>query len=145
MLHLVADLHRAHLGRLAQLDASADARARIAALVDVTLGDAQFDRATAAVWLAFWAEVPTNPRFARLQRLYARRTRANLAHAFAQNAPRSTARRLAAATAALIDGCWLNATLADGADGRDERALVAAFVDTQLALLALPLMGGNHG
>lgn len=141
LLHLVADLHRAHLARLA---GTTDARARITALIDVTLGDAQFDRATAAVWLAFWSEVPTNPRFARLQRLYARRTRANLTHAYALLAPRPTARHLAAATAALIDGCWLNATLAAGANGGDERALVTAFVETHLTLIALPLIRGNH-
>jgi hypothetical protein len=105
----------------------------------VALADAQFDRATAAVWLSFWAEVPTNPRFARLQRLYARRTRANLAHAFRAVAPAEAARRLAAATAALIDGCWLRATLAASPDGAAERDLVAAFVDGEFALLALPL------
>lgn len=136
LLHLVADLHRAHLDRLA---AAGGARARILALVDVCLGDAQFDRATAAVWLAFWAEVPFNPRFARLQRLYARRTRSNLAAAYAELAPRPTARRLAAATAALIDGCWLDATLAAKPAGSAERALVAAFIDTQIALARLPL------
>lgn len=136
LLHLVADLHRAHLDRLA---AATGARARILALVDVCLGDAQFDRATAAVWLAFWAEVPFNPRFARLQRLYARRTRSNLAAAYAQLAPAPAARRLAAATAALIDGCWLDATLAAKPAGGVERALVAAFVDTQIALTRLPL------
>lgn len=136
LLHLVAELQREHLARLA---GAHDPRARITAIIDATLSDGQFDRATAAVWLAFWAEVPTNPRFARLQRLYARRTRSNLTHAFAALAPRPAARRLAAATAALIDGCWLNATLAAHPDGADDRALVAAFVDTQIALLDLPL------
>lgn len=136
----MAALHRAHLDRLTT---AVTPRGRILAVVDVCLGDAQFDRATAAVWLAFWAEVPTNPRFARLQRLYARRTRANLTHAFAQLTPRPGAHRLAAATAALIDGCWLNATLATKPDGSAERALVAAFVDTQIALTALPLLAGH--
>ena len=85
LLHLVAELQREHLARLA---GAQDPRARINAIIDATLSDGQFDRATAAVWLAFWAEVPTNPRFARLQRLYARRTRSNLTHAFAALAPR---------------------------------------------------------
>jgi transcriptional repressor BetI len=140
LLHLVAGLHRAHLDRLA---AAATPRARVDAVVDALLGDVQFERATAQVWLAFWSEVPTTPRFARLQRLYARRTRSNLAAAFAAVAPRGAALRLAEATAALIDGCWLRATLAETTDGAAERALVAAFLDTQFALLALPLLGGS--
>src|SRR5262249_23032123 len=42
-------------------------RERIQAVIDVNLDPMEFDRRTATVWLAFWAEVPHNPGLARIQ------------------------------------------------------------------------------
>lgn len=136
--HLSSDL----AGRLAT---AATPRARIAAVIDATLGAEQFDRRIASVWLAFWAQVPVAPRFARIQRIYERRLVANLTAGFAAHPGvarlgRVAARDLAEATAAMIDGAWLRATLSgDPSDGARARDMVAAFVDTRLALLDLAL------
>ncbi|MDK9698049.1 MAG: transcriptional regulator BetI [Siculibacillus sp.] len=126
-------------------------RARIRAVVDATLGPVQFDRRIASVWLAFWAQVPVVPRFARIQRIYERRLLSNLragfrAHPTVARLGGDEATRLAEATAAMIDGAWLRATLSpDAGDGARARAQVCAFVDDRLALLDLALLGGRRG
>ncbi len=125
---------------------AATPRARVLAVVDATLGPTQFDRRTASVWLAFWAQVPVVPRFARIQRIYAARLLANLragfrAHPSLARLDGDEAARLAAATAAMIDGAWLRATLSpDVGAGARARDLVAGFVEGRLALLDLALM-----
>ncbi len=122
-------------------------RGRILAVVDATLGPAQFDRRIASVWLAFWAEVPIAPRFARIQRIYEARLRSNLAagwrsHPVLARLDRAAAVDLAEATAAMIDGAWLRATLsADPSAGRRARDMVADFVDGRLALFDLAHSG----
>ena len=148
-------LLEATLRRLArQLSAGLVARQRqattprqhIMAVVDATLGPTQFDRRTASVWLAFWAQVPVVPRFARIQRIYAARLLANLrvgfrTHPTLARLDRDEAGRLAEATAAMIDGAWLRATLAPQADdGARARDLVGRFVEGRLALLDLALL-----
>ena len=121
-------------------------RERIMAVVDATLGPTQFDRRTASVWLAFWARVPVVPRFARIQRIYVVRLRSNLRAGFRTHPTlarlgRDEAARLAEATAAMIDGSWLRATLAPGVDdGARARDLVGAFVEGRLTLLDLALL-----
>lgn len=136
--HLAAQLGAAVVERL---KAARTPRERILAVIDANLGETQFERRIATVWLAFWAEVPVTPRFRRVQRVYERRMIANLIHGFRAFAGPAEARRLAEATAALIDGLWLRATLSvRPPDGAAARATVAAFVDAQLALLDLALL-----
>lgn len=126
-------------------------RDRLTAVIDATLGPAQFERRTASVWLAFWAQVPVVPRFARIQRLYAARLRSNLragwrAHRALARLDRAEAARLAEATAAMIDGLWLHATLAaDAAAGERARAAATAFVDERLTLLDLAFPADRGG
>lgn len=123
-------------------------RDRIAAVIEATLGPSQFERRTASVWLAFWAQVPVSPRFARIQRIYEGRLLSNLRDGFRRHPAlarldRAESLRLAETTAAMIDGLWLRATLSS-----DPRAAEAArdtalrFVDGRLALLDLALSKG---
>ena len=122
-------------------------RQRIAAVIDATLGPSQFDRRTASVWLAFWAQVPVVPRFARIQRIYEARLLSNLragwrSHPALARLDRAESVRLAETTAAMIDGLWLRATLsADPDAGAKARDTALAFVDGRLALLDLALKG----
>jgi transcriptional repressor BetI len=119
---------------------AASPRARIEAMIEANLGAEQFDRRIATVWLAFWGQVPVRPRFARIQRVYERRMVANLTHDFAIVLARPEAARLAAATAAMIDGAWLRATLsAEPRHAGEARAMVSTFVDAQLALVGIAL------
>ena len=125
--------------------AAATPRDRLAAVVDATLGPSQFEARTASVWLAFWAQVPIVPRFARIQRIYEGRLLSNLragwrAHPALARLDRAESTRLAETTAAMIDGLWLRATLsADPGAGPAAHATALAFVDTRLALLDLAL------
>jgi transcriptional repressor BetI len=120
-------------------------RQRIGAVVDATLGPSQFERRTSSVWLAFWAQVPISPRFARIQRIYEARLLSNLragwrAHPTLARLDRAESTRLAEVTAAMIDGLWLRATLsADPAAAAQARDTAQAFVDERLALLDLAL------
>jgi hypothetical protein len=93
--------------------------------------------------------VPVVPRFARIQRIYEARLASNLragwrGHPALARLDREMSIRLAATTAAMIDGLWLRATLStDGRAALDARAAATAFVDERLALLdlALPCRG----
>ncbi len=135
MRRLVRDLAETVRRRLAS---AAGPRERIQAVIDVNLDPAEFDRRKATVWLAFWAQVPHSPALSRIQRAYKRRTESTLVHALAAFAPRPQARRLARAIAALIDGVWLRAALADREpDAGEAAAIASAFVDSQLAILRL--------
>jgi transcriptional repressor BetI len=135
MRRLVRELGESVRRELATLTSP---RERIQAVIDVNLDPAEFDRRTATVWLAFWAQVPHSPALARIQRAYARRMESALVHALACFAPRPEARRLARTLAALIDGVWLRTALGEVApDPKEAAGLAAAFVDSQLALLRL--------
>ncbi|MDR3495746.1 MAG: transcriptional regulator BetI [Ancalomicrobiaceae bacterium] len=136
--HLAAQLHTAFVAGLA---ADSGPRDRIAAVIDANLGTSQFDRRIATVWLAFWGQVPVVARFARVQRVYERRMISNLLAGFRDLVPDVAAERLAAATAAMIDGLWLRATLSTAvSDGSQARDMVNGFVDAQIALTRLALM-----
>jgi len=140
MRRLVRDLGASVRHKLVQLTSP---RERIQTVIDVNLDPAEFDRRTATVWLAFWAQVPHSPVLARIQRAYERRMESTLVHALISFAPRPEARRLARAIAALIDGVWLRAALGEREpDAREAAALAAAFVDSQLALLRLAGLRG---
>jgi transcriptional repressor BetI len=135
MRHLGRELGRRVIARLAGLAAP---RERIQAVIDTNLDVVEFDRRTATVWLAFWAQVPHSPRLARVQRAYQRRMESTLVHALRAFMPPGEARRMARAVAALIDGVWLRAALAaEEPDAREAAAIASAFVDSQLALLRL--------
>lgn len=132
---LAGDLGRAVGARAAGTD---DPRRRIQAIIDANLSDTQFDRRIITVWLAFWGEVPHQPRYARVQRVYERRMQSNLAYAIRRLAPRADARRLAGALAALIDGLWIRAALSpDRPDGERARAVATRFIETELLLARL--------
>lgn len=133
--HLARELSR---GLAARLRDATTPRERVQAVIDANLGSSQFDRRIATVWLAFWGQVPHQPRFARVQRVYQRRIVSNLAHALRPVMAREPSRRLAEAVAALIDGLWLRATLsAREPDSRRARHIAGALVDSQFALLGL--------
>jgi transcriptional repressor BetI len=133
--HLARELSRAVAARLRH---ALTPRERIGAVIDANLGDSQFERRIATVWLAFWGQVPHSPRFARVQRAYQRRVAANLAHALRPLMERETALRQAEAIAAMIDGLWLRATLARNPDSRTARAIASEFVEAQLKRHACP-------
>lgn len=127
---LAADLGRGAARRLA---AAATPYERLLAVVEANLEPAQFDRRIATVWLAFWGQVLHSPRLRRVQMVYEKRLASNLRHAFRQIVPRADAARLAEATAALIDGLWLRATLSvEPSDPDEARATMRRFLHDNL-------------
>jgi betaine-aldehyde dehydrogenase len=130
--HLAARLGR---GVAAGLAAAAGPRARIQAVIDANLAPREFDRRTASVWLAFWAQVIHSARFRRIQHVYQSRMLANLRHALRQLVPDSDVDGIALAVAACIDGLWLRSTLAatTDADSSQARSTVSALADAQIA------------
>lgn len=132
---LAADLGRGAARRLA---AAATPYERLLAVVEANLEPAQFDRRIATVWLAFWGQVLHSPRLRRVQMVYEKRLASNLRHAFRQIVPRADAARLAEATAALIDGLWLRATLSvEPSDPDEARATMRRFLHDNLPAEAL--------
>lgn len=132
--HLARQLSR---GAAARLRDATTPRARVQAVIETMLGVSQFERRIGTVWLAFWGQVPHSPRFARVQRAYHRRIAGNLAHALHPILRPEPARALAETIAAMIDGLWLRATLANDPDGRMARSVATGFVDSQFMLLGL--------
>ncbi|WEK50134.1 MAG: transcriptional regulator BetI [Candidatus Kaistia colombiensis] len=132
--HLAGRLSRLVARRLAQ---ARTPRERIQAVIDANLAPEEFDRRTASVWLAFWGQVIHSAQFKRVQNVYQRRMLSNLRHSLKQVVSEREAQSTAVAIAAVIDGLWLRETLA--AEGEPEsaeaRAIVTAFVDTQLAMI----------
>lgn len=132
---LAGDLGRGAARRLA---AAATPYERLLAVVEANLEPAQFDRRIATVWLAFWGQVLHSPRLRRVQMVYEKRLASNLRHAYRRLVPDAEAARLAEATAALIDGLWLRATLSLEAPEPDEaRATVRRFLHDNLPAEAL--------
>lgn len=130
--HLARELSRNAARRLR---AAGTPRERIQAIIEANLGDVQFERRIATVWLAFWGQVPHSPRFARVQRAYQRRLATNIAHALRPVAAREEALGMAESIAAMIDGVWLRATLSGTLDGRAARATARAYVDRRFQTL----------
>ena len=107
---------------------------RLMAVVDGNIGADQFTPEGVSAWLAFWAQVPTHPRLARVQNVIISRLHDNLLHAL-RLLGRADAEEIASVTEALIDGLWLRAALsADGPDPARARRLVLDYLNTRLGL-----------
>lgn len=105
---------------------------RLLAVVDGNIGPDQFTPQGVSAWLAFWAQVPTSARLARVQNIIISRLHDNLVHALKMMG-RHDAVDVARATAALIDGLWLRAALSsNGPDPRHARRLVLDYLNAKL-------------
>ncbi len=111
MRWLASELRQSVVARLRE---ARTPKERVLAVIDGNLSPKQFTPEAIAAWLAFWAEVRVEPRFARIQRVINRRLHDNLLHALRDLAPEARARRLADGLAALIDGLWLRCALTEG-------------------------------
>ena len=129
--HLTARLARGTAALLATADTP---RARLQAIVDSYLAGDQFEPRISTAWLAFWGEVVHSPALTRIQRVYQQRLLSNLRHAL-RRLVGDEAPRLALATAALIDGLWLRATLSASAEIESDaaRRIVTDFLDGEIA------------
>jgi transcriptional repressor BetI len=107
---------------------------RLLAVIDGNIGTEIFTPEGVSAWLAFWAQVPTIPRLARIQHVIISRLRDNLVDAL-KLMGRKDAEEIARVTEALIDGLWLRAALStDGPDSARARRLVLDYLNARLAL-----------
>jgi transcriptional repressor BetI len=117
-----------------RLSAARTPTERLLAVIDGNIGTDQFTPEGVSAWLAFWAQVPTSPRLARIQHVVISRLRDNLVHAL-KLLGRKDAVEIARVTEALIDGLWLRAALAaDGPDSAQARRLVLDYLNARLDL-----------
>ncbi len=115
-----------------RLNAAKTPAQRLMAVVDGNIGPDQFTPEGVSAWLAFWAQVPTHPRLARVQNVIISRLHDNLVHAL-RRLGREDAEEIASVTEALIDGLWLRAALsAAGPDPARARRLVLDYLNARL-------------
>ena len=86
-----------------------------------------------SAWLAFWSQVPTHPRLARIQTIIIRRLHSTLVHALRPFLREPEVQHMAQDLACLIDGIWLRAAVSpNGPNGSDARRAAIEFISTRL-------------
>ncbi|HET6622085.1 MAG TPA: transcriptional regulator BetI [Dongiaceae bacterium] len=116
-----------------RLRAAKTAAHRLMAVVDGNLGPELFTPEAVSAWLAFWSQVPTHPRLARIQTIIIRRLHANLVHALRPFLREPEVQRVAQDLACLIDGIWLRAALSQaGPNGADARRAAIEFITSRV-------------
>lgn len=116
-----------------RLRAARTASHRLMAVVDGNLGPELFTPEAVSAWLAFWSQVPTHPRLARIQTIIIRRLHSNLVHALRPFLPEPDVTHVAQDLACLIDGIWLRAALSrSGPNGADARRAATDFISHRL-------------
>jgi TetR/AcrR family transcriptional regulator, transcriptional repressor of bet genes len=117
---------------------------RLMAVVDGNLGPELFTPEAVSAWLAFWSQVPTSPRLARIQKIIIERLHSNLVHALRAFLPPADVQATARDFACLIDGMWLRAALKpEWPNGVDARRAAIDFIRHRLNVKvgALPWEG----
>ena len=116
-----------------RLRSAKNAGHRLMAVVDGNLGPELFTPEAVSAWLAFWSQVPTHPRLARIQTIIIRRLHSNLVHALRPFLREPEVQNVAQDLACLIDGMWLRAALSRrGPDGVDARRAAIDFLTHRL-------------
>lgn len=106
---------------------------RLLAIVEGNFPRAVYTPAVANAWLSVIAASAVNPRYARLQTLFYRRLRSNLASVFAGHLPPARLAAVASVISVQIDGLWLQKAAREAPD-RDRA--VAQILETVSALLS---------
>lgn len=105
---------------------------RLLAIVEGNFPAKVYSPNVANAWLSVIAVSAKNPRYAKLQTLFYRRLRSNLASVFKDLLPPDRVSNIAQVVSSMIDGLWLQKA-ADEAPGRD--AAVTLIVQCVTALL----------
>lgn len=92
--------------------------ARLEAIVEGNFPAQAFTRPIASAWISVCAEAGVNEQYARLQRVFHRRLRSNLASVFGDMFDAARLHEASLIIAALLDGLWLRKAVADDI-GRD--------------------------
>lgn len=119
---------------LLHLRAAKTPRQRISAAIHGNFPENLFNRNTAAAWISFFAEVPTNPEFERLQERFYRRLRRHLVVNLKELTSPARAERIALGISVWIDGLWLrNGMKQHGMERHAAISAIQEYVDASLA------------
>jgi len=139
MRALLADLRAEAVARLS---AAATPAERIAAVIDATFGDSQFDESVFSAWLALYGNARHSERLQRILLLYHRRLEANLMFDLRKLMTSGEAARTAEGIAAMIDGLWLRYALTGKPDDPEQpRGLTRDYFAAALKRSSPPLHG----
>jgi TetR/AcrR family transcriptional regulator, transcriptional repressor of bet genes len=115
---LLAACYAAAYAPLMQAVSGADAPLTLTGLIDELLSDRHLRPEGLTIWLALWGEIAVNPVLRAEHLRHYRTYRAAIAQAAARHAgrdrPDATDDTLAAALIALLDGIWLESSIAPG-------------------------------
>lgn len=108
-------------------------RARLEAIIRGNFPTGLFEPNIANAWLSVCAASATNPRYARLQRVFYRRLKSNLASVFAGLVTPLRFDQLALSLGALIDGLWLRRATGEAMSIEAATDLVLSVTDALLS------------
>ena len=118
---------------LLQLRTARTPRQRISAAIHGNFPEHLFNRNTAAAWISFFAEVPTNPEFERLQDRFYRRLRRHLVGNLQELTSDARAEGIALGISVWIDGLWLrNGMKQHGMARQAAISAIEEYVDASL-------------
>ncbi len=113
---------------------AATPRERVSAVICGNFPQELFNQETAAAWISFYAELPTNVDFERLQDIFYRRLHSNLVHHLKQLTSPGDAQRIALGISVWIDGLWLRSSMKrHWIDRQAAIRVIEDYVDESLA------------
>lgn len=110
MLFIYRPMHDIIVSRLKQAKSPIE---RIWAVIEGETAEEFFDVGSARAWVSFFAQTSVVERYARIQRIFHRRTQSNLVSAIKQILPADEARELALELSVMIDAVWLRLAIGD--------------------------------
>jgi TetR/AcrR family transcriptional repressor of bet genes len=133
---ILATLRHAHRLRkneiVRRLRAADSPQERLAAVIDVNLGEAYLNHSFCRLWIAVAVEALNDPEYARLQYVIRRRERSTLIHALRQLLPEQQADDLLLALRSLIEACRLWVGYIGWYDSRHAMVLVYAMLRARI-------------
>jgi TetR/AcrR family transcriptional repressor of bet genes len=118
---------------VARLKRATTAYDRLEAIIEGNFEERFFQPSICHAWLSLCAEVPREPRLARIQTVIHARMRSNLMSALVHLLPRSECEAVALTITSLIDGLWLRAGLQSERLTRDKAlAQVRDYLDHRI-------------
>ncbi|MGH6875401.1 MAG: TetR family transcriptional regulator [Aestuariivirgaceae bacterium] len=143
---ILAALRYAHALRrneiVRRLQLASTPQARLAAIIDVNLGDTYLTHEYCRLWIAAAVEALNDPEFARLQRIIRHRERSTMLHVIRQLVPKGDTDEVLLAIRALVEACRLWVGYIDWYDSPHAIALAYALLKTRIP--GFPDHGSNR-
>jgi TetR/AcrR family transcriptional regulator, transcriptional repressor of bet genes len=116
--------------------------ARLAAIIDVNLGETYLTHQYCRLWIATAVEALNDPEFARLQKIIRKRERSTLLHALRQSVPKREIDEVLLAIRALMEACRLWVGYIDWYDSA--HAIALAYTLLKARIPGFPEQGSNR-